>query len=80
MLGVGFLRLGFVKLRHHLQVFELPLRVEQGVQSLAERGGFIHHLARGLVVVPEIVGGAEGVKLAETFIQAGDVKETSADG
>ena len=80
MLGVGFLRLGLIQLHHHLQVFELALRVEQWIQSLAERGRFIHHFARGLVVVPEIVGGSEGVEFAETFIQAGDVKETSADG
>src|SRR5206468_8660026 len=55
-------------------------RFEQGFGFAAEGAGFLDEFLGLLAVVPEIVSRHQGVNLAQTFLGAGHVKETSADG
>ena len=79
-LGLGGLRLGLAQLDHHLEILELLLRLEQRLDLVAEGVGLVDELLGLLAVVPEVLGRHQGVDLAQAFLRAGHVKETSAGG
>ena len=77
---LGRFRLRFAELNHDPEVVELLLGLQQGFDAVAERIGFVDELLCLLTVIPEMINRHQGVEFAQTFLSAGNVKETSANG
>src|SRR5262249_3630337 len=71
--------LGFAQLHHHLKIFEMLFRLEQRLDAIAERVGFLDEFLGLLPVVPEIFRRHQHVKFAEALLRFRNVKETSAN-
>ena len=71
-------RLGLAQLEHHMQVFELLLRLEKRLHTPFDRVRFLDDLLGLLVVVPEPLARHQHFDLAQAALRCGDVKETSA--
>ena len=76
-MGCGWF--GLAEFEHHAEIFKLLFRLEQRLDFIAEGIGLVNQRLRLFAVVPEIVGGHQGVDFAQTFLRGGHVKETSAD-
>ena len=72
-------RLGLTQFNHDSEIGELPFGLEQGINLVAKGIRLINELLRLFAVVPEIVRRHQRIQFAETFLCAGEVKETSAD-
>jgi hypothetical protein len=77
--GLGFDWFGFAQFNHHLEILELLLRLEQRLDFIAERIGFVDDLLRLLATVPEGFPRHQSGQFRYPFLRARDVKETSAD-
>jgi hypothetical protein len=73
-----FGRLGLAELEHHPEVVQPLFRLKQRLNFVAERIGLVNQRLRLFAVVPEIIGGHQGVEFAQAFLRGGHVKETSA--
>ncbi len=72
------LRLALAQFHHHQEILQLPLRLDQGFDFLAQRIRLVNQFLRLLAVAPKIVRRHQGVQFRRALLRAGDVKETSA--
>jgi hypothetical protein len=77
--GLRAFRLGLSQLDHDVKVFQLLLRLEQRINSLAQRIGFFDDLLCLLAIVPKGVPRHQGRELRQTLLRGRYVKETSAN-
>ena len=69
---------GLAEFEHDAEIIELLLQSLERLEFVADDAGLVNEALGFLAVVPEIFVRHQRIQLGETFLQCGDVKETSA--